>query len=241
MKKLSIIALLAVLPCVADAAKHSNPYKLNKQSSKTEIVSAETVAKNHIRSASSGFYIGLHADVSFLNWKNEYKVDGADAGSEKFKMKNFIGADIDFGYKFNEKWSAELELGYVGKYSESEKFSTDKTDYDLSAVYFDINGLYDIYNGIYAGVGTGAAVVKSSIEHNLGTKYKGSKTEISPMGALMLGYKYDVNEHLGVDFRYRFSAFNGPKFGFNDAGTDVDIKTGLITNHTVSVGMKYKF
>lgn len=237
MKKLSVIVLLAVLPCIANAARYSNPYKLNKQPVKIETAKTEPLAKRSVRSADAGFYMGLHADVSFLNWKNEYESNGTDEYSDSFKMKNVIGVDANLGYKFNKKWSAELELGYVGKYSESEKFSTDKTDYDLSAVYFNINGLYDIYNGIYAGVGTGVAVVKADIENTvLG---KESKTSLSPMGALMLGYKYDINEHFGVDLRYRFSVFNGPKFGFDSV--DVDIETGLITNHTVSVGMKYKF
>ena len=239
MKKISVIVILTMLPCIAGAARYSNPYKMNNYKSNKELQLAKTRTVN--TPSESKFYVGIHADLSLLSWKNEYKSDGVDAGSEKFKMKTFGGADVDFGYKFNEKWSAELELGYGGKYSRTEDFSTDKTKYNLSVMYFGVNGFYNIYKGIYAGIGTGGAVVKSSIEYNLGTKYKGSKTEISPMGALMLGYKYDVNEHLGIDFRYRFSAFNGPKFGFNAAGTDVDIKTGLITNHTVSLGIKYGF
>ena len=237
MKKLSVIVLLAVLPCIADAARYSNPYKLNKQPVKIETAKTEPLAKRSVRSADAGLYMGLHADVSFLNWKNKYKDAGVDIGSDKFKMKNTIGVGADLGYKFNKKWSAELEFGYIGKYSETDRDLIAKTDYDLSAMYFGINGLYDIYNGIYAGVGTGVAVVKAEIEDtSLG---KESKTSLSPMGALMLGYKYDINEHFGVDLRYRFSVFNGPKFGFDSV--DVDIETGLITNHTVSVGMKYKF
>ncbi len=237
MKKIALITLLAVLPCVSSAARYAGPYKLNKQSANVSVAREQPIMKSSIRSANSGVYMGLHADVSFLNWKNKYKQDGTDAGNESFKMKNAIGVGADFGYRFNDKWAAELEFGYIGKYSESEKFPTDKTDYYLSAMYFGVNGLYDIYNGIYAGVGTGAAVVKSGAEHTLFGK--DSKTHLSPMGALMLGYKYSINEHMGLDLRYRFSVFNGPKLGFDSV--DVDIETGLITNHTISVGMNYKF
>ena len=164
MKKIALITLLAVLPCVSSAARYARPYKLNEQSANVSVAREQPIMKSSIRSANSGVYMGLHADVSFLNWKNKYKDAGIDVGSDTFKMKNVIGVGADFGYRFNDKWATELEFGYIGKYSESEKFSTDKTDYYLSAMYFGVNGLYDIYNGIYAGVGTGAAVVKSGAE-----------------------------------------------------------------------------
>lgn len=233
MKKISMIVVLAMLPCVADAARYSNPYKMNNYKSNKELQLAKTRTVN--TASESRFYVGIHADLSLLSWKNEYKEDGVDAGSEKFNNKSIIGVDASFGYKFNNRWATELELGYMGKYSKNYK--EDNTEFDLSTGYAVVNGYYNLYQGLYIGAGTGIAITNTSIEPPVGKEK--SKTGVSPMGALMAGYIYKINDNISIDARYRFSMFYGPEMSIPKYA--VDLKTGVITNHTVSLGIKYGF
>ena len=125
---LPLFFCVSLLPAVASAAgsgvNSRNLYgDLNLHYGSTEVVKDT----GHV-------YIGLHADLSFLTWKNEYKnEDNVTMGSDSFNFKPVIGFDIVAGYKSNEKWRADLEIGYVGKYSESE------TEYYAKAEHTNLN------------------------------------------------------------------------------------------------------
>ena len=78
----------------------------------------------------------------------------------------------------------------------------------------------------------------------------GDRTErdVSLMGALMLGYTYELDYNLVLDLRYRLAGFNGTKQtrAFNEtyvglAGYDLEVDTGLILDNSFSIGIRYEF
>jgi len=248
MRKIALILLVALVPGLADAAKTKSYYKPRKSALATQYAKPVSDVKNEEKpvikqtkkSVKGNWYIGVHADLSFLNWKNEYEDNGLDVGSDSFKFKSIFGAGLTFGYDFNNSWRSDLEIGYLGSYSESETetisgYLTEKTDFDLSTFYGAINGYYDLYRGVYVGVGTGVAAVKVAVESTIAGKT--SKQVYSPMGIATLGYRYKLNNNTSLDMRYRFIGYTGPKMKI----FDVDTEIGLITDNMVSVGINYVF
>ncbi len=187
-------------------------------------------------------YLDVRADLSFLSWTNEYTPN--QYGDDDFDFKSVIGADIALGCRFNKHWRADVELGYMGRYSEQETeyypgFPTEKTDFSLTVMNATVNGYYNIwagmYSGVYMGLGAGAAISEISLNHTVFAKE--AKKSVSPMGAVMLGWTNKLNEKIDLNLRYKFAAFSGATLDYNGVST----KIGLITDNSVSVGIRYEF
>lgn len=189
------------------------------------------------------FYGGLNADLSFLTWKNKYSWTeyGEDmSATDKFNFKPVFGIDLSAGYRIDERWRVDGEIGYVGKYYESETenpfdYPTEKTEFNLETFYITANAYYDIIYGFYAGLGGGLAIAHISADHS--QVDDGSATNLSPMGAVMLGWTYMLDEKIDFDFKYRLSFYDGGDMSIG--GVKVD--TGLIMNNSLSAGIRYHF
>lgn len=184
------------------------------------------------------YYMGLSGDLSFLTWKNKYS--GTESGSERFAFKPVVGLDLSVGYKIDQDWRVEGEFGYIGKFSDTETetisgFPVEKTEFSLQTYYIDANAYYDIAHGFYAGLGAGLAIVDLDADHS--AVMNASATNVSPMGAVMFGWLYSLDEKIDLDVRYRFAIFDGGDL--NIGGVNVD--TGIIMNNSLSVGIKYHF
>lgn len=184
------------------------------------------------------YYMGLRGDLSFLTWKNKYT--GVDSGSDKFTFKPVIGLDLSVGYRIDKKWRVDGELGYIGKYSDTETetiagFPVEKTQFDLETYYINANGYYDLAYGLYVGAGLGLAIVDLSADHS--AVANASTTNVSPMGALMFGWTYMLDEKIDFDVRYRLSIYDGGDL--NIGGVNVD--AGVILNNALSAGIRYHF
>jgi opacity protein-like surface antigen len=196
------------------------------------------------KSDSGDMYIGIRGDVSFLTWKNEYKDESnARFGSESFNFKPVAGLDVFVGYKPAKKWRADLEFDYVGKYSETETeyylvYPTEKTEFDLEVFSGTLNGYYDFENGLYLGIGAGAAITNAKIKSSVVTDK--NVTDFSPMGALMFGWSYRLDDKVDFDLRYRFAVFHGGNLDLDTGGgTRVKTEIGFIKDNSFSVGIRY--
>lgn len=220
------------VPCIADAAGSGHYSIIKKYDDET------TINYDKIRKPKH-WYLDVRADLSFLSWKNEYTY-GSDSSTDKFSFKPVVGVDLAVGIKIGKSWRTDFELGYLGTYSETEteyitNYITEKTEFNLSTFYATFNGYYDFYAGFYAGLGAGVALVQTSLDHSALNKV--SKTNASPMGAAMLGWMHPLNDKLNLDVRYRFAAFSGSELDY----LNFRMKIGLITDNSVSIGLKYAF
>lgn len=244
MKKyLSVLVIMNLVPMMAFA--NSNDYMPYVQLDpvSNQVVIRTTKPQSQKKDCSkckaksvAGYYMGLDADLSFLTWKNKYK--GTESGSDSFNFKPLLGVDLVAGYRMNEKWRFDGELGYIGKYSESETehYSlTEKTEFNLETYYLTANAYYDIAYGLYAGMGLGLAIVDLSADNTMVAKR--SSTNLSVMGTGTFGWIYKLDEKVDLDIHYRL--------GFYDAGDmkigGVKIDSGWVWNNALSVGLKYHF
>ena len=185
--------------------------------------------------------MGLNADLSFYSGKYTQSGDGSEPSTtENYRFKPVIGLDLTTGYRINKKWRFDGSVGYMGKYLESETNDRDisglqKTDLSLETFYITANAYYDIAYGIYAGLGLGMAFVNMTVDDTFGGKE--SKTNISPMGAGIIGWTYMLDEKIDFDIHYRLSLYNGGKLTIAGATFDA----GTIINNTLSVGVRYHF
>lgn len=264
MKNLFAVASFAVLLPAIGFASDSEAYVYNKDMYGEFNVTTESdnAGNNNIinkikndnindkvnRSMDDGhYYLGGRAELSFLNWKNEYKdsmVPG-NSGSDRFSFKPMLGLNVFAGYRFNPDFRADLELGYIGSYSESETeyfydsvnnfWLPETTKFKLKTYYMTANAYYNLIDGWYVGAGAGVALPKVSIEHTwFGNK---DKTSVTPMIALMLGWVYQIDEDTDLDLRYRFSMFDGGDIKVNTLKTDL----GWIMDNSVSAGVRVYF
>lgn len=253
MRKIALLLLVAFMPGLADAARLSNPYNLNKHSNKSRIVvnqmksapvvKEETVSKPIAKKkfGKSEWYFGIFADMSFLSWKNEYEDNGVDVGKDTFNFKPVFGANLAFGYDFGNAWRTDLELGYLGTYSETETEDvSEKTDFTMTTFYSAINGYYSVWKGVYVGVGTGVAAVKVKVDDTL--YGESSKQSWSPIGVATFGYRYKLNDNTKLDVRYRFMGYTGSKMKLKASGISlIDSEIGLITDNMLSAGISFTF
>ena len=233
MKKYLLLGVFAMfLPNLVFAGTKSGYSVITKYGNETSI-------NYRHKSNPKKWYVSAHADLSFLSWENEYTY-GSVNDSDKFSLKPVIGADIALGCELDKNWRADLELGYIGNYSEQEteyydNYYTEKTEFDLNTMYATVNAYYGFNSGVYIGAGAGAVVVQASLNHNLLAKT--SKTNASPIGAFVFGWNSKMTEKTYFDIRYRLSVFSG--LTLEDMG--VKTKIDLITDNSLSVGVRYMF
>ena len=201
----------------------------------------EINVRHNTNNAVGNKYAGIRGELSFLNWTNTYKdKDGIKLGTDDFSFKPLIGLSVFGGFRPIDKWRADVELGYIGTYHESETenytlYPTEKTFFDMVVYNLSVNGYYEFYKGFYAGVGTGVAIVKTSIDHSYYQKQ--TSTDVSPMGALMVGWSARVDDKVDFDVRYRMALFHGGEVEIANVKTE----EGLITDISLSAGIRYNF
>ncbi len=244
MKKLvsvSVLMGLFVVPSFA-AVRTAQPSHISRDGR-----GGYDVTYNYKDKAKTGWYITGRAELSLLNFKNEYSVSEGFSADEshsedKYSFEPVFGGSIAAGKKINYFWRAELEGGYLGYFSDEDAVAK----FSLSIPYVMLNGYYDFTNGLYVGAGVGAALSNYKISGDYFNGYDKTKTALSPMAGLMLGWTHQLDENLVLDLRYRLAGMTGAelKLGFQDTDDNVygfKSKTGMILDNSVSFGIRYEF
>lgn len=272
MKLSKSLLLLGLVPFCANAfgytvptSGYGNPYRgnysTNYQAPKTTPVNVNlnryTVVQNQQPAAKATkaypkWYAGANIFYNLAKFESKHLTNGVYDSSDPYSKDDFsvgqLGGAISFGQKFNKNWRLEAEAGYFSKYDEQEEGA----DFGISAPYLIANVMYDMdlkdWGGFYFGAGIGAAFVTTSLESWRLFSGDKKKTSVSPMGALMIGYQYPINEKFFLDVRYRLSGFNGTEHtqqwmanDGNDTIYDFTNDTGFILNNALSVGVRYEF
>ncbi len=202
--------------------------------------------------AKSGWYVGGRAEMSFLNWKNKYTFYSEEIGSpvdmsDKYSMEPVFGGSLFGGFTFNYFWRAELELGYMGKFKESDQ----GTDFALSIPYAMANVYYDFTNDVYVGAGLGLALPQTEWDAPSFVGGEFRETSVSPMVGIMIGYSYELDDNLVLDLRYRLAGLMGLDYDrdlqFENIVTG-EVSNGyfkndidLILDNSFSIGLRYEF
>ena len=214
------------------------------------------VTYNYLDKAKSGWYVAGRGELSFLNWKNKYEMDGidhiddsdSDADSDSYSFEPVFGGSVSFGKKIQYLWRVEGEAGYIGYFQDKDN----GFEFDLSAPYLMVNGYRDFSNGLYIGAGAGAALVMTSLDNEDFIAGDRRKTTVSPMGGIMLGYTHKLDDNFVLDLRYRLAGFMGSKQTrtFNEYDDtigdivgqhDFENKIDFVMDNSISIGLRYEF
>ena len=243
MKKLvSVIAILAVSPAFA-ATKAARPSYLTRGAD-----GAYDVTYSYTDKVKSGWYGSIRAEMNFLNWESKYYVEGDYIGSDKYSFEPVFAANIAFGKKINYFWRAELEAGYISKYTDKDE----GFEVSLSAPYALVNGYYDFTNGLYLGVGAGIALPTTELIDDAFASGNNPKTSVSPMAGLMAGFARQLDDNIVLDLRYRIAGFIGHDQErqwvpgtmidtWNVGGKHLKNKMGFVLDNSISLGIRYEF
>ncbi len=243
MKKIfSLFLLLGMVSTGAIAA----PSYLTRDANGGYVVTYDYTDK-----AKTGWYLTGRAELSFLNWENKYDSDYlgvlSEFESDKFSFEPVFGGNLSVGHKFGYFWRGEIEVGYIGRFVDKDA----GIEFSLSAPYALVNGYYDFTNGVYLGLGVGAAMPITKYDSDI--FLSGGRTEegISPMAGVMLGFSYKLDDNFVLDLRYRLSGFNGTKqtrhFQYKNTGDPtiygayIENDIGLILDNSISIGLRYEF
>ncbi|MDL2295841.1 outer membrane beta-barrel protein [Lachnospiraceae bacterium OttesenSCG-928-E19] len=242
----SVFVLLGLTVSVADAA----PSYIARDGDH-----GYNVTYNYTDKEKTGWYLTARAGLGLLNWENEYySPDVGSTGKDKYSFEPVFDGSLSVGRKFGHFWRGEIEAGYMGLFTDEEytefpdgwhRFNT-----ELSAAYLMANAMYDFSNGVYVGGGLGLAMVMSEMDSSTGAFLPGgkSKSTISPMAGLMVGYTRKLDDNFVVDLRYRIAGLNGTKQTRSYEVTtptpqtfSLENKIGLIFENSFSIALRYEF
>ena len=239
MKKLvSIVALCAIVTPAFSATKAARPSYLTRNSK-----GGYDVTYSYMDKQKSGWYASLRAELAFLNWKNKYSTDAPQSVADdhdNYSFEPLFAFDGAFGKRLDYFWRVEVEGGYITKFTDEDlgyKFT-------LDVPYVMANGYYDFINGLYVGAGLGVAFPTTTLDSVMFTDAGNrSKTGVSPMAGLMLGWTHKLDDNIVLDLRYRLAGLMGTKQR-RDAPAPLNYfenKIGLILDNSVSIGLRYEF
>ena len=199
------------------------------------------------------WYVGGNLFYNLALFEAKHMTNGVFSSSVPYAKDDFsasqFGGALYVGQKFNRNFRADVEAGWFLKYSEQSagvEFSLD-TPYALANVYYDMD-LNPSWGGFYFGAGLGVALPTSKL-HGPGIFLPGgeTKTNVSVMGALAVGWQIPVADSTFFDIKYRLSAYKGGDHTRQWQDNvyyviyDFTSSIGWVLNNTVSVGIRYEF
>lgn len=205
------------------------------------------VTYDYTDKAKTGWYVGGRAELNLMSWNNKYSSDyvnvNKDFSKDKYSFEPMFGASMFAGKQFAYFWRAELEAGYLGYFNDKDNLA----EFSLSIPYMTANLYYDFVNGLYVGAGLGAALPTTTLDGYYFDYHKRKETSVSPMGALMFGYSYELDYNLTLDLRYRLSGLMGTTHRVDmvedETGNPLffENKIGFILDNSISIGLRYEF
>ena len=207
------------------------------------------VTYDYTDKAKTGWYVGGRAELGFGNWKNKYSVEEGVKAPQEFDHDSYsfepaLGGNIFGGRRFAYFWRAELEAGYLGYFEDADHAAR----FTMRIPYIMANLYYDFTNNVYLGAGVGAAMPVTTIDMVWSDGSERREFGVAPMAGIMLGYSYELDYNLVLDFRYRLSAMTGLEQRISDLMFEDDPKQywfqndiDFIMDNSISIGIRYEF
>jgi len=160
----------------------------------------------------------------------------------------FVGTKGIFGLA-DDSWRAELELGYLGKYTNPNSSGLDES---IQAPYALVSANWNTaeqkWGWFYIGAGVGAAMPMTTVtSHDPTLLFTGgdTQTNVSVLVAGMLGYRVHIADNWFLDIGYKFMAFDGGsrtnQYSVASGTFNLTEKFGWVMNHSINVGVAWEF
>jgi opacity protein-like surface antigen len=244
MKFKSIFAAVAAVVAsgAADAASYERPYvrgiTYGGVDSRREI--------QYVPPFEGGFfYLGARFAFNLINFSNDYHFasDPNVQESDSYSLEKQLGVDASVGYQFAQKWRAELNYGYTGKFEDKDSAA----NFWLSTQYLMANAIYTINRwdttSVYAGLGAGAAFLQSHISGPVFlADSKETQTKTTFAGQLIFGLEEDLAPNFAIGVQYRLMFNGGAEHRRNDTTPDILItEIGSVLTNSIMLGARVKF
>lgn len=196
------------------------------------------------------WYLSANVAMNMWSWGTEYESDYSGTNisfdNDDYSFESMFGGTVAIGKQFESGMRADVEVGISAEFSDSDEIAK----YSLSAPYVMANVYYDFDSGIFLGAGLGLAKPEVKLDGELFENKEYSKTDLSIKVGAAVGYSAHVADNAYIDFKYRLSGFRGPDltnaFMWDQyVGTDelysLNVKTGIVIENALSVGVRFYF
>lgn len=188
----------------------------------------------------NGWYAAIRAELAFWNFKKTLSDNdpGHSSDTENYSLKPVFGGNLSVGKWFNSNWRGDIELGYLGHYTQEENASK----FGVQLPYAMLNGYYNFINGLYVGLGVGAAMPIVTTEHYvISLEGDANKIGFGVIGGVMFGYSTQVDDNFSVDIRYRLAGATGTTGERRLEDYVLENKVDFILSNSISLGLRYNF
>ena len=197
----------------------------------------------------NGWYATVRAELAFWNFKATGSSDIDTSESENYSLKPVFGGNLSVGKWFGSNWRGDVEAGYLGKMTDKDGTG----EYAVQVPYAMVNGYYNFINGLYVGLGVGAAMPITTLDianpDIVFVESNANKTGFGFMGGVMFGYSTQLDDNFSVDLRYRLAGITGTShernFSIPGSGVDdvhyVKMENGFMLSNSISLGLRYNF
>lgn len=188
----------------------------------------------------SDWYMTLRAELAFWNFEKTLSDNDPDhpSNTENYSFKPVFGGNLSVGKWFNSHWRGDIEVGYLGYYTQEE----DASKFGFQLPYAMINGYYNFVNGLYVGAGIGAAMPIVTTEYyTVSLENDANKVGFGVIGGVMFGYSTQVDKNFNVDIRYRLAGATGTTGERNLDDYVLKNKVGFMLSNSISLGLRYNF
>ncbi|MCL1902432.1 MAG: porin family protein [Alphaproteobacteria bacterium] len=200
---------------------------------------------------SGSFYIGAMFGLNFANFSLEHYLESNPSNSFKdsYSFALMPGFDLSAGYQFSEKWRAELNYGYTGKFQDEDNVAK----FSLSSQYVVANVLYNIWErdttAIYVGAGAGAAMLDSRMSGSIfPANGNVTKTKTTYAAQIIIGVEESLTSSISAVLQYRLMYTGGMKSDRVAEGATVGVYDDtLVTDisgvfmNSILLGARVKF
>lgn len=182
----------------------------------------------------TGYYLGGAAGIGHTH---DMDIENATTNTDAELDTGFAGI-VSFGYKYDQSWRGEFELGYRRNDVDSASGFSDAGG-DVDALTGMVNVLYDFENSsnFTPFVGAGIGVARIDADGTISGTQIVDDSDTALAGQLLAGVGYKVSDSLDLTARYSFTAAPDLEFDAVD-GTSFDSE---YYNHAVMVGLRFHF
>lgn len=232
----------ACLSCCGQQAQY--PVQQNYVQSNNFQQTSQSVKPEH------EWYLSANVAMNMWSWGTEYESDYSGTNisfdNDDYSFESVFGGSVAIGKQFESGMRADVEVGLSSEFSDSDEIAK----YALSAPYVMANVYYDFDSGVFLGAGLGLAKPEVKLDGDLFENKEYSKSALSVKVGAAVGYSAHVADNAYIDFKYRLSGFRGPDltnaFLWDQyVGTDelysLNVKTGIVIENALSVGVRFYF
>ena len=197
------------------------------------------------------WYWSVFLADNMWSWENKYNSDyggvNLSFASDKYSFESVIGGAVAVGTTFGSDVRADLELGLMSNFSDSDE----NFKISMSLPYLMVNLYHDFEEGFYIGAGLGMARATAELSGDIFENKGARKSLLSPKFGGMIGYTTSIADGTYIDFRYRLSGVKGTavsnsRFLWDEYSGEYEefylqVTGGWILENAIMAGLRFNF